>query len=260
MVWMVRGSNPAGGGEIFRTRRTDLGVLPASYTMGIGSLSRGLCGRGVALITHPHLAPSGLLWPVLGWRGGSSCGRFNTQKDGARVKLRGWDKLLCSGNAIGRTGYRDEVHSVIDFVGVTFAPPSPFHSWQIYMAMECTVRPCTSRTDVNVARVEELILGCRSNAREDAGFTILRKWKFLFVIANARAVFLPRRVFEFVPRWERYINWIGDYVDSGVSGLSLRLSCSFNFSDQGNFTIIMIRMTKLLKALWLLCTHQRLRN
>jgi len=50
------------------------------------------------------------------------------------------------------------------------------------MAMESTVRPCTSRTDVNVARVEELILGRRSIIREDAVCTILRKWKLLFVI------------------------------------------------------------------------------
>jgi len=33
------------------------GTHPASYTMGTGSLSRGLSGRGVALTTHPYLEP-----------------------------------------------------------------------------------------------------------------------------------------------------------------------------------------------------------
>jgi hypothetical protein len=37
--------------------QTDPGAHPASYTVDIGSVSRALSGRGVALTTHPHLAP-----------------------------------------------------------------------------------------------------------------------------------------------------------------------------------------------------------
>jgi len=84
------------------------------------------------------------------------------------------------------TGFRDEMHSVIWFCGQNI-PPTPtsthhIHSWQMYMAIECTVRPCTSRTNANVAGLKEIILGHRSNMRENAGYIILRKWKFLFVI------------------------------------------------------------------------------
>ena len=53
--WAVRGLNPGGGGgrDFPDSSALALGVLPASYTMGIGSLSRGLSGRGVAFTTHP---------------------------------------------------------------------------------------------------------------------------------------------------------------------------------------------------------------
>jgi hypothetical protein len=37
--------------------QTDPGAHPAFSTMGTGSLSRGLGGRGVALTIHSHLAP-----------------------------------------------------------------------------------------------------------------------------------------------------------------------------------------------------------
>jgi hypothetical protein len=47
--------NP-GWGEIFRTRPDRSGAHPASYTMRIGSHSRGQNGWGVALTTHLHLA------------------------------------------------------------------------------------------------------------------------------------------------------------------------------------------------------------
>jgi len=36
---------------------TGPGAHPTSYTIGTGSLSRGANGRGLALTTHPHLAP-----------------------------------------------------------------------------------------------------------------------------------------------------------------------------------------------------------
>ena len=51
-----RKSNP-GGGEIFSTRPDRSSAHPASYIMGTGSLSRGLSGKGVALVTHHHLEP-----------------------------------------------------------------------------------------------------------------------------------------------------------------------------------------------------------
>ena len=76
--WTVRGSKP-GRGEIFRTRPDRPGAHSAIYTMGTGSLSRGIKqpGRGV---THqpPSSAdvkervelylysPSGPSWPVPG--------------------------------------------------------------------------------------------------------------------------------------------------------------------------------------------------
>ena len=37
--------------------QTGTGAHPASYTMGTGFLSWGQSGRGVALTTHPQLAP-----------------------------------------------------------------------------------------------------------------------------------------------------------------------------------------------------------
>ena len=54
--WKVRGSN-TGGGETFRTYPDRLRGHPASCTMGTGSFPGGKSGRGVALTTHPHLAP-----------------------------------------------------------------------------------------------------------------------------------------------------------------------------------------------------------
>jgi hypothetical protein len=53
------GSNPSGGGGARFSGLVHTGYegYPASYTTGTGSLSRGLSGRGLALTTHPHLAP-----------------------------------------------------------------------------------------------------------------------------------------------------------------------------------------------------------
>jgi len=47
-----------GGGVKFSAPvHTGPGAHSASYTKSIGFLSRGKSGRGVALTTHPHLAP-----------------------------------------------------------------------------------------------------------------------------------------------------------------------------------------------------------
>jgi len=54
--WIVRGSNP-GEGEIFRTR-PDRSWGPPSLLYNVyGFFPRGKSGRGVALTTHPYLAP-----------------------------------------------------------------------------------------------------------------------------------------------------------------------------------------------------------
>jgi hypothetical protein len=45
------------GARFSASVQTCRGAHPAFYTMGKGSLSQGYSGRGVALITHPHLAP-----------------------------------------------------------------------------------------------------------------------------------------------------------------------------------------------------------
>jgi hypothetical protein len=44
-------------GKFSAPLQTDTGVHPASYAMGTTSLSRVQSDRGVALTTHPHLAP-----------------------------------------------------------------------------------------------------------------------------------------------------------------------------------------------------------
>jgi len=43
--------------DVSHPYRPALGALTASYKMGNGSLCRGLSGRGMALTTHPLLAP-----------------------------------------------------------------------------------------------------------------------------------------------------------------------------------------------------------
>ena len=54
--WTVRGSNPSGPGEIFRTRPDPPWAHPGSYTIGTGSLSGVKRPRGG--VDHPpHLSP-----------------------------------------------------------------------------------------------------------------------------------------------------------------------------------------------------------
>jgi len=47
-----------GGGEVSVPAQNGPAAHPASCTTDTGSLSQGQSGRGMALSTHPHLAPS----------------------------------------------------------------------------------------------------------------------------------------------------------------------------------------------------------
>ena len=53
----VRGSNPGGGARFSLTVQTGPLAHPAFYAMGTGSFPGVKYGRGMALTTHPHLAP-----------------------------------------------------------------------------------------------------------------------------------------------------------------------------------------------------------
>jgi len=56
MSWTVQGLNHGGGVRFSAPIWTTLGAHPASYTMGTRYFL-GVNGWGVALTTHPHLAP-----------------------------------------------------------------------------------------------------------------------------------------------------------------------------------------------------------